>query len=191
MAKNGFDNSGRKGKPLWHTDQHNVDRTLAIIHLLAQEFAKPDYRDTVTFLQLLNEPAAFRSPQLLDTYKQFAKDAYELVRHPHAGEALAEGESGEEQDTSGLVTSIHDGFTQPKVWKGFMPKDEFEGASLDIHPYSIFQDSGIEMDEQARVDDICGYGQLMAEGNENMWTTIGGEWQRARPRHEPQLERAQ
>jgi hypothetical protein len=49
-----FDNSGQAGNPEWQTSTDNVDRTSAIIKMLAAEFAQPQYASVVVAIGSLS-----------------------------------------------------------------------------------------------------------------------------------------
>lgn len=58
--------SGRRGSVLWHTNQDNVKRTLAVVQILSKEFEKTQYNGVVTAVQYLNEPVHLQyTPSLL------------------------------------------------------------------------------------------------------------------------------
>ena len=50
-SQNGFDHSGRLGGSHFASKQSYIDRTLAIIETMAQEFAKAKYANTVTMIE--------------------------------------------------------------------------------------------------------------------------------------------
>lgn len=83
-SQNGFDNSGRRGSVNWHNDEENVKRTRAVLQTIIDDFAK--YSDTVTAIELLNEPAGFVGQKMVDTVKQYYYDGYGQVRYPQKAE---------------------------------------------------------------------------------------------------------
>lgn len=50
-SQNGFDHSGRLGGSHFASKQSYIDRTLAIVETMAQEFAKAKYANTVTMIE--------------------------------------------------------------------------------------------------------------------------------------------
>jgi glucan 1,3-beta-glucosidase len=53
-SQNGFDNSGLRDHLEWQQGD-NVQQTVETIRALSQRYAKPEYGDTVTAIELLNE----------------------------------------------------------------------------------------------------------------------------------------
>jgi hypothetical protein len=68
----GYDNSGRAGGADWATQQSNIDRTIAVIRAISQEFSAAQYSDVVTALSILNEPAGYLNAQLLAAARQYS-----------------------------------------------------------------------------------------------------------------------
>lgn len=85
-SQNGFDNSGRRGSIHWHDDESgdNVKRTKKVLQTMIDDFAK--WSDTVTAIELLNEPAGFIGQKMVDTVKQYYYDGYGQVRYPSKAE---------------------------------------------------------------------------------------------------------
>jgi glucan 1,3-beta-glucosidase len=81
-SQNGFDNSGRRGAIHWHDDEtgENVNRLKAVLQTIIDDFVNNEYSDTVTAIQLLNEPAGFIGQKMVDTAKQYHRDGYAQVR---------------------------------------------------------------------------------------------------------------
>jgi glucan 1,3-beta-glucosidase len=75
-------NSGRRGTANWQNDDENVNRTKAALQTLLDDFYVPEYYDTVTSIELLNEPAGFLGGKMMDVVKQFYYDSYGQVRYP-------------------------------------------------------------------------------------------------------------
>jgi glucan 1,3-beta-glucosidase len=83
-SQNGFDNSGRRGSVNWQNDEENVKRTRAVLQTIVNTFAISAYADTVTAIELLNEPAGFVGQKMVDTVKQYYYDGYGEVRYPES-----------------------------------------------------------------------------------------------------------
>ena len=80
-SQNGFDNSGHKVDfPAWHTEPGAVDRTSAIIEILAMQFA--DNPNVVSVIAPLNEPAGFYDV-MMPTVKEYWSDSYKNIRFPY------------------------------------------------------------------------------------------------------------
>lgn len=76
-SQNGYDNSGQHtNNPVWATNAANVSRTLDIIAYLAKNVG-----DSVDVIELLNEPAAFKSQAFAETLRQYWSDGYDAVRN--------------------------------------------------------------------------------------------------------------
>ncbi|GAA5911813.1 hypothetical protein JCM5296_005376 [Sporobolomyces johnsonii] len=162
-SQNGFDNSGRRGPVGWHLSQDNVNRTLNVVSRLSQEFAKPEYNNTVTILQALNEPAGFIGQDMLDVYRQFAYDSYGRVRYPSGS------------TPSSVVLSLHDAFQPLTMWEKSFPAPNFQGVSLSDHPYFVFNESDLAMNQTERIKAVCSTKDYYAQSQSNLWTIID-EW---------------
>ena len=57
--------SGRRGTADWPNDDQNVKRTKDVLQTLIDDFYVPEYRDTVTAIELLNEPAGFLGGKMM------------------------------------------------------------------------------------------------------------------------------
>lgn len=92
-SQNGFDNSGRRGSIHWHDDGtgENVNRTRAVLQTIINDFGDVKYSDTVTAIELLNEPAGFIGQRMVDTVKQYYYDGYGQVRYPKRAENAKAG----------------------------------------------------------------------------------------------------
>ncbi|GAA6061970.1 hypothetical protein JCM10212_005214 [Sporobolomyces blumeae] len=159
-SQNGFDNSGRRGSVLWHTQQENVNRTLDVVSKLAKEFAKPKYASTVTVLQALNEPAGFVSPDVVKVYRQFAYDSYGRVRYPTGSHP------------SDVVLSLHDAFQPLSVWSKSFPSPQFSGVALSDHPYFVFNEPDLRLTDQQHIKAVCGMSNYYAQSQQSLWTLI-------------------
>lgn len=76
--------SGERGKAEWQNDEENVKRTRAVLQTLLEDFYTPEYYDTVTSIELLNEPAGFVGGNMMDIVKQFYYDGYGQVSQTHS-----------------------------------------------------------------------------------------------------------
>ncbi|KDQ12592.1 glycoside hydrolase family 5 protein [Botryobasidium botryosum FD-172 SS1] len=165
-SQNGFDNSGRRGDALWHTEAQNVARTSAIIKLLAAEFSKDKYANSVSAIAALNEPAGFISKALLDTATQYWYDSYGNTRYPFGNSTQGD-----------LLLVIHDAFQPLTHWNGFMPVSKgFQGVALDTHYYQVFDNGELQWTYDQHIQNACARGkEIAAYSASNLWT-IAGEW---------------
>ncbi|GAA5995847.1 hypothetical protein JCM5350_008203 [Sporobolomyces pararoseus] len=159
-SQNGFDNSGRRGAVTWQTNKQNVDRTLNVVSILAKEFAKPKYANTVTILQALNEPAGFISQQVIDVYRQFSYDSYGRVRYPNGNHP------------SDVYLSLHDAFQPLSTYEGAFPSPSFTGVSLSDHPYFVFNSGDLQKNDDQRVAQICGMKSYYQQSQRNLPTIL-------------------
>lgn len=75
--------SGRRGGVEWYKYPNNVRRTREILKVLIDDFVvNPNYRDVVTSIQPVNEPAGFQNQDILPVLKQYYYDAYGALRYP-------------------------------------------------------------------------------------------------------------
>ncbi|KAI0036399.1 exo-beta-1,3-glucanase [Vararia minispora EC-137] len=164
-SQNGFDNSGhRVSEPHWQNDPKNVARTNAVIRQIATEFG-PQV-DVVSMIQPLNEPAGYKSSQILTVAKQFYKDSYQSIRHP----------SGMNGVQASNMMYIHDAFQGPDYWAGMFSPPQYQGVALDTHVYQVFSDAENARTNQQHIDNACANGPTFAKFNQNQLWTIVGEW---------------
>jgi glucan 1,3-beta-glucosidase len=73
-SQNGYAGSGLIGPILFPSNSSNGDRSLNVLKNLTEEFSQDAYGDTVTSIELLNEPGLFTGlftmSQLQDFYTQ-------------------------------------------------------------------------------------------------------------------------
>lgn len=121
-----------------------VDRTVEVIRTLAAKYGSPPYSDTVTMIELLNEPAISVSDEMAKVTKQYYLDAYEAARWPWGREA------GNQTD---LIIVFHDGFRELMYWDGFLTGDGFEKVWIDDHYYQVFgvRDGNVTAEQHIRV----------------------------------------
>ena len=156
-SQNGFDNSGKAGAINWQNEDPGAKQTINAIRGLAERYAK--YTDTVTAIQLLNEPMGSNNAVNMDAVKKFYYDGWGTVRDSN-------------QDT---VVVIHDAFQDFKdYWNGFMSGDAgTNNVMLDTHQYQIFDDGQVGRSPSEHVSAACGLGSKLAATDK--WTVVG-EW---------------
>lgn len=111
-SQNGYDNSGqRTDNPVWATNQRNVDRTIDILTVIAQEIG-----GMIDVLELLNEPAGYTSDEWATTIRQFWQDAYNAVRN---------------NTNSQLKIMIGDAFLGVQSWEDFLTYPSAQGVLMD------------------------------------------------------------
>lgn len=153
-SQNGFDNSGRYGPIGWQQGD-TTTQTLQAIRTLAERYA--GFTDTVTAIQLLNEPANWGIN--MDDLKKFYYDGWGTVR-----------------DSNGdTVVVMHDAFEDiQSYWNGFANSQSgLNGVMLDTHIYQIFSDDEVAEKPCVHVQNACANGPKLA--GTDKWTIVG-EW---------------
>ncbi|KDR85716.1 hypothetical protein GALMADRAFT_51675 [Galerina marginata CBS 339.88] len=160
-SQNGYDNSGqKKSYPCWHTQSINVDRTKAVIRMLASMFK--DMTGTVPIIAPLNEPAGYFGNDVLEVTKQYWYDSYGIIRSPY----------GTSQE-SNTVVMIHDAFQPTSYWKNFMPSPNYQGVIMDTHVYQIFSVAENQMSNSQHIKTACAKASDLTSST--LWTVVG-EW---------------
>ncbi|KAI9821066.1 MAG: exo-1,3-beta-glucanase [Pycnora praestabilis] len=158
-SQNGADNSGRAGAINWGTGD-TIQQTLDTIRAISERYATDVSQDTVTAIQLLNEPRA--PPIELDGdvgVKLFDYNGWGTVR----------------DSDSATVVCIHDAFQGTEYWQGFMNQDSgVWDVMLDTHQYQVFTTQLLQLSAQEHVQTACDYGANNLRGLDK-WTIVG-EW---------------
>ena len=111
-SQNGYDNSGqRTNNPVWATNDANVNRTLGILSVIADNIG-----GMIDVLELLNEPAGFTNSQWASVIRQFWQDGYNVVRTV-AG--------------SSMKIMIGDAFLGVQSWEDFLQYPSAQGVMID------------------------------------------------------------
>lgn len=84
-SQNGQDNSGLVGPVLFAGNSSNADRSLDVLRNLTEEFSRDVYGDTVTSIELLNEPRLDDDDFPMSQLKKFYTDGVEVVRSAGSG----------------------------------------------------------------------------------------------------------
>jgi glucan 1,3-beta-glucosidase len=176
-SQNGFDNSGHAGDILWHTQQSNIDRSSAIIKILAAEFSQPQYASSVVAIG-----ACSTSPRFWDAKSSswlFCEqiDPRHLLCSHHgrmhiiqilapmnepagfASSALLsaarqywfDSYGNIRQSGTDVVEVIHDAFQDLSYWSGVMPSSGYQNVMMDTHHYEIFSDDQVAMTYQQHI----------------------------------------
>lgn len=111
-SQNGYDNSGqRTNDPVWATNDANVNRTLEILSVIADNIG-----GMIDVLELLNEPAGFTNSQWASVIRQFWQDGYNVVR-------MVAGSS--------MKIMIGDAFLGVQSWEDFLQYPSAQGVMID------------------------------------------------------------
>lgn len=121
-SQNGQDHSGQKGDIKFFNNDENLQRATAVVKQMAQWANLAEWRETVTIIQVLNEPNLWGNDYnfRLGKLKEYYKMAYVAVREVN----------------SGAVVAFHDAFIDPKNWY-YLGEDDYydKNVMLDTHLY--------------------------------------------------------
>lgn len=164
-SQNGFDNSGhRTDTPGWFNSQTYATRAKDVISTIAQRFTQPQYTDTVTSIQLLNEPLTSNgdSTARLSFTQSYFQDAYYAVRYAQGSTATS------------VNVAIHDSFQPLSTWDNFMRPTTFQNVLIDHHQYTVFNND-IYKSHTERLQEYCGLRSSISSANNKHYLLVG-EW---------------
>lgn len=79
-SQNGYAGSGLMGPILFPSNSSNIDRSLNVLKNLTEEFSQQDvYGNTVTSIELLNEPDVFTSAFTMNELQTFYTEGISTV----------------------------------------------------------------------------------------------------------------
>ncbi|PWN30870.1 glycoside hydrolase [Jaminaea rosea] len=164
FSQNGFDNSGHRGSANWFNNKDYANRAKAAITAIAKRFTTSEYADTVTSIELLNEPLTTNgdSGQRLQFAKDYASDAYYAVRY-------AQG-----SNPTSVNVAFQEGFQNLNVYDNFMRPPNFQNVLLDHHIYSIFNEN-IYLSHKDRLQYYCNQRGDISSANGKHYL-VTGEW---------------
>ncbi|KZV87112.1 exo-1,3-beta-glucanase [Exidia glandulosa HHB12029] len=160
-SQNGFDNSGRRGDPLWHKSQTNVDRTNSLMKKLTLQYA--NQVSVVSSIAPLNEPATYKDSAMLPVVRQYWKDSYGNTRYPYGNSTKGN-----------TLELIHDAFQPLSYWNDFMPYPKYEGVAIDTHIYQMFHNEGVNQTDAQHIQSACNNAAELSSFTA-LWVIIG-EW---------------
>ncbi|KAG4078349.1 hypothetical protein HA402_013059 [Bradysia odoriphaga] len=163
-SQNGWDHSGRSGDIGFFTDE-NIQRAVNVIGRIAEWSSSVEWKDTVTIIQLINEP------NLWDAYDYRLgklKDYYGLAYHEVR------------KYNPDVVVAVADAFIGAENWYYFSDLPEYHSVMLDIHMYQVFGDEWRNMTCTEHRDYPCTYHERLTAVNSKLWTVVG-EWSIATP----------
>ncbi|SJX64821.1 related to EXG1-Exo-1,3-beta-glucanase precursor [Sporisorium reilianum f. sp. reilianum] len=161
--QNGFEHGGRTGYKDWAGNATNVQRTIDILQTMSREFSQSKYANSVTAIELLNEPVTDQTVVL-----DFSARAYEVVRFPN----------GRDKPESPLLVVISDSFISPAdsdYWTNKARPPNYEGVAIDSHVYTIFSAEGVALSATDRINYYCSLKPKWAIANQ-YHPQIIGEW---------------
>jgi glucan 1,3-beta-glucosidase len=117
-----------------------VQQTLQVLKTISQKYAQTQYQDVIIGIQLLNEPALYIEGISRDVTAQFYRDGFGQVR-----------------DVSDTPVILHDGFTAPNTWNGFLtPSDNnAQNVAIDHHEYQVFDQGLLQMSALQHAQFAC------------------------------------
>lgn len=157
-SQNGFDNSGQRlPSPTWQQNSSNIDRTLAVLDTIQQQYGGAQYDDVIAGIEILNEPLS--SELNLDELKHFEVNAYNQQR----------------QYSQDRVVVIQDGFQAPSSYNGWLtPSDDnAQNVALDHHEYQVFTDEEVALVPWQHRQLVCN--NAASYSGADKWTFVG-EW---------------
>jgi glucan 1,3-beta-glucosidase len=149
-SQNGFDNSGRAGEVEWQA-QDNLDRSIAVLKIMAAKYGSWEYSDVVYGLQLVNEPISWNQSKL-EVTQEWTSRAYQSVR--------------DAAKNTDLVIVMHDGFMGPSKWTevgntimGNYSSASTAGFALDTHLYQNQVDADKQLTQEEHIAKACAWKQ--------------------------------
>jgi glucan 1,3-beta-glucosidase len=164
-SQNGNDHSGQSGNIGFFNSDANINRAVRVIGQIAQWANSTEWRDTVSIIQLLNEPILwddydYRLGRLKDYYGQ----AYHELR----------------KYNDIAVVAVHDAFIDLNNWYYFRDDPQYFWVMLDTHLYQVFSPDMNDWTCDQHYRHPCSYHAKLAESNAKLWTIVG-EWSLATP----------
>ncbi|CAG8693201.1 20852_t:CDS:2, partial [Cetraspora pellucida] len=153
-SQNGFDNSGKRGPIEWQTGD-NIQRTLNVIKNITETFSRPEFRNTVTIIGVLNEPKSLVKNQ----YNKYFKEAYKIIR-----------------DKNNDILILYDStFLQVDDSIKFLESFEFKKIALDTHIYNAFNCNFVSMSISDQFTNVCSNYYNISSTSQDVLRFVG-EW---------------
>ncbi|CAG8688597.1 32339_t:CDS:2, partial [Racocetra persica] len=158
-SQNGFDNSGKQGPVEWQTGAtDNIPRTIKAIKIMTERFSSPRFKNTVTAINVLNEPARQVAYHFSLKFKYKIYDSYNVIRHIN----------------SDILIIYHTAFLPLNTWQNFLSSSGFDQVVLDTHNYAVFDYSLLAMNQEQRLNFVC-LSKADITSNQGIWILVG-EW---------------
>jgi len=117
-SQNGNDHSGQSGPINFYYNDDNLRRSTEVLRRAAEWANAAEWRDTVTIIQLLNEPVIWDDYNYrLNRLKEFYRMAYDAIRGVN----------------SEIVVAIHDAFIDGNNWYYLRDDPHYYWVMLDTH----------------------------------------------------------
>ncbi len=118
----------------------------------------PEWRDTVSIIQLLNEPILWDDYDYrLDRLKQYYRQAYDEVR----------------KYNDIAVVAVHDAFIDLTNWYYLREDTHYFWMMLDTHLYQVFTPEWTDLSCEEHVGLVCRVWQTIPAANQQLWTVTG------------------
>ncbi|CAG8667118.1 12524_t:CDS:2 [Dentiscutata erythropus] len=155
-SQNGFDNSGKRGPVGWQTSStDNIPRTIKAVKIMTEKFNSPEFKNTVSAINVLNEPAW----QVAYHSSLSNLNSYKVIRHLN----------------SDILVVFHTAFLPLKTWQNFLSSSEFDRVVLDTHSYAVFDYSLLALNPEQRLLNFSCSNKADITSNQGIWTLVG-EW---------------
>jgi len=170
-SQNGNDHSGQSGTIGFYYSDENLSRSVNVLRRAAEIVAAPEWRDTVTIIQLLNEPIIWDDYDYrLQRLRSFYRSAYDAIRAVNTD----------------IVIAVHDAFISYNNWYYLRDDPHYNLMMLDTHLYQVFGDGWEQITCTQHTNHACNYrggtngAPNLSEANAKLWTVVG-EWSVATP----------
>jgi glucan 1,3-beta-glucosidase len=164
-SQNGNDHSGQSGPIGFYYNDENLSRAVNVLGRIAQWANAPEWRDTVSLIQVLNEPVLWDDYNYrLQRLKDFTRSAYDEIR----------------RHNDIVVIAVHDAFIDLTNWYYLRDDPHYFWVMLDTHLYQVFGDGWRDMSCDQHNYHPCSYLPRLTAANEKLWTVVG-EWSLATP----------
>ncbi|KAK0553392.1 hypothetical protein OC846_001334 [Tilletia horrida] len=167
-SQNGFDNSGQRldgNLVRFPNNATNANRAKAALTTIAKRFATSTYANTVVAIEVLNEPAAFKTSAMLPYYQNYANNAYYAMRY----DTVSSGQN------TGLSVVLHDAFQPLSYWNGRYQPPTYQNVVLDTHRYTMFSPGQNGWSRDTRLQSFCNLRSELSNSQSNLYTIVG-EW---------------
>jgi len=164
-SQNGNDHSGQSGPIQFYYNDDNLRRSTEVLRRAAEIANAAEWRDTITIIQLLNEPVIWDDYNYrLSRLREFYRMAYDAIRGVN----------------SEIVIAIHDAFIGYDNWYYLRDDPHYYWVMLDTHLYQVFGDGWGGMSCSQHTSHPCSYRNNLGAANNKLWTVVG-EWSSATP----------
>jgi len=170
-SQNGNDHSGQSGPINFYYNQENIQRSINVLTEAARIVNAAEWRDTVTIIQLLNEPVIWDDyNNRLNILKDFYRRAYDSIRAVN----------------SAIIIAVHDAFIGYDNWYYLRDDSHYRDVMLDTHLYQVFGGGWDQISCTVHTNHACNYrggtngAPNLGAANQKLWTVVG-EWSSATP----------